>query len=120
MSGLKERIAGMSLELRALREEHLPRTNRQGRRPSRILGGRSSDPAFLSFGQQQMWFRDQLTPGTATCNAADVMEVIGALSAEAREHSFSAVIARHEILRTRLGSVDGSLLPAVRASRVYP
>jgi alpha-ketoglutarate-dependent taurine dioxygenase len=113
MSELKERIAGMSLERRALLEERLLRANRQRWRPSSIPRRRPSDPAFLSFGQQQMWFLDQLTPGTSTYNVPDVMEVTGALNVEALEEAFSAVIKRHEILRTRLGSVDGSPIPAV-------
>src|SRR5690349_14044744 len=112
MSELKERIAGMSLERRALLEERLLRANRQRWRPSSIPRRRPSDPAFLSFGQQQMWFLDQLTPGTSTYNVPDVMEVTGALNVEALEEAFSAVIKRHEILRTRLGSVDGSPIPA--------
>jgi alpha-ketoglutarate-dependent taurine dioxygenase len=113
MSELKERIAGMSLDRRALLEERLLRATRQRYRPPTIQRRQPSDPAFLSFGQQQMWFLDQLTPGTSTYNIPDVMELAGPLNVEALEEGFRSVIARHEILRTRLGSVDGSPIPAV-------
>jgi len=113
MSKLKERIAGMSLERRALLEERLLRSTKLRWRPSTIPRRQPSDPAFLSFGQQQMWFLDQLTPGTSTYNIPDVMELAGPLNIEALEKAFSSVVARHEVLRTRIGSVDGSPIPAV-------
>lgn len=113
MSELKERIAGMSLDRRALLEERLLRATRQRHRLPTIPRRQPSDPAFLSFGQQQMWFLDQLTPGTSTYNIPDVMELSGPLNVEALEEAFRLVIARHDILRTRLGSVDGSPIPAI-------
>ena len=113
MSELKERIAGMSLDRRALLEERLLRANKQRWRPPTIPRRQPSDPAWLSFGQQQMWFLDQLAPGTSTYNIPDVMQVTGVLNVAALQEAFRSVIARHEVLRTRLGSVDGSPIPAV-------
>jgi alpha-ketoglutarate-dependent taurine dioxygenase len=114
MSGLKERIAGLSLERRALLEERLLRANRQRCQPAGIPRRGPSDPAWLSFGQQQMWFLDQLTPNTSTYNIPDGMRVRGKLDIEALQSAFRTIVARHEVLRTHIGSVDGNPIPAVR------
>ncbi|MDP9161732.1 MAG: condensation domain-containing protein, partial [Acidobacteriota bacterium] len=113
MSELKDRIAAMSLDRRALLEERLLRANRRRWRPPAIPRRSPSDPAFLSFGQQQMWFLEQLTPGTSTYNVPDVKEIIGFLDVDALEKAFRSVVARHEILRTRLRSVDGTPVPVI-------
>jgi hypothetical protein len=113
MSNLKERVAGMSLDRRALLEERLLRAKRQRLGSPTIPRRHGSSPAWLSFGQQQMWFLDQLTPGTSTYNIPDVMELTGELNLEVLEKAFAAVIGRHEVLRTRLGSIDGSPIPAI-------
>jgi len=113
MSELKERIAGMSLDQRALLEQKLLRARMQQVRTATIPRRQASDPAWLSFGQQQMWFLDQLAPGTSTYNIPDVMRLSGTLDVNALEQGLRNVIARHEVLRTRIASVDGNPIPAV-------
>src|ERR1700687_2752249 len=113
MSKLTERIAGLSVDRRALLEERLLRAHRLQWRPATIPRRAPSDPEWLSFGQEQMWFLDQLEPGTPTYNIPDVMRVTGPLNIEALESGFRSVVARHEVLRTRVGSVDGNPIPAV-------
>ncbi len=113
MSELKERIAGMSLDQRALLEQRLLRARKQQVRAVTISRRQSSDPAWLSFGQQQMWFLDQLAPGTSTYNIPDVMQLTGPLDINGLEQGLRGVIERHEVLRTRIASVDGNPIPAV-------
>jgi hypothetical protein len=113
MTELRARIAGMSLERRALIEERLLKTIRPRSRSTTIPQRDPAQPAELSFGQQQMWFLDQLTPGTSTYNIPDVMRLRGHLNVEALEGAFRAVIARHEVLRTHIESVDGNPTPVV-------
>ena len=103
----------MSLDKRALLEERLLRANRLHWRPTQIPRRRPADPARLSFGQQQMWFLDQLTPGTSTYNIPDVLDVKGSLNPAALEHAFRSILDRHEILRTRIRSLDGNPIPVV-------
>jgi alpha-ketoglutarate-dependent taurine dioxygenase len=113
MNKLTERIAVMSFDKRALLEERLLRANRLQSRLPQIPRRKPSDPEFLSFGQQQMWFLDQLTPGTSTYNVPDVVEVNGPLNTEALEHAFRRILDRHEVLRTRVRSVEGNPIPVV-------
>lgn len=119
MNELKKRIAGMSLDRRALLEERLLQAHRLHWRPPTIPRRQPSDPAWLSFGQQQMWFLDQLAPGTSTYNIPDVMQVTGPLNVEALEKALRSVAARHEVLRTHYCSVNGSPIPAVQNSWAF-
>ena len=51
--------------------------------------------------QRQMWFLEQVMPGTPTQNIALRWELTGVISQEALQQAFQLVIDRHEILRTR-------------------
>ncbi|HEX6502554.1 MAG TPA: condensation domain-containing protein [Terriglobales bacterium] len=110
MNSLKERIGAMSLDKRALVEARLLQASRLQWRPTHIARRKTSGSPFLSFGQQQMWFLDQLTPGTSTYNIPDVVEIQGALNTAALEYAFTSILNRHEVLRTRVRSVNGSPL----------
>src|SRR5262245_2927760 len=63
---------------------------------SRIPGS-----APLSFGQQQLWFFNQLEPNSPLYNIPFPMRLSGALDLQALQEGFDTVVARHEILRTR-------------------
>jgi hypothetical protein len=113
MSELKQRIAGMSLERRALLEQRLLRSLGGNRQQRMIPRQNPGDPTRLSFGQQQMWFLDQLTPGTSTYNIPDAFRVRGALDVVALEKALDLIIRRHEVLRTNFLSVDGNPVSVV-------
>jgi amino acid adenylation domain-containing protein len=55
----------------------------------------------LSFGQQRLWFLDQLTPHSADYVVPIGLRVTGDLRVPTLEAALSAVVARHEALRTR-------------------
>ncbi|MDR0281377.1 MAG: amino acid adenylation domain-containing protein, partial [Paucimonas sp.] len=57
-------------------------------------------PLALSYAQQRQWFLWQLEPHSAAYNIPVALRLDGALDIEALESSFSALIARHETLRT--------------------
>jgi hypothetical protein len=57
-------------------------------------------PAPLSFSQQRMWFLDQWEPGSPTNNGARAVRLQGDLDTDALARAISAVVERHEILRT--------------------
>ncbi|MFI6012808.1 condensation domain-containing protein, partial [Streptomyces sp. NPDC051243] len=61
----------------------------------------------LSFGQQQMWFLDRLEPDSAEYLVPLAFRVRGGLDTAALEQAWSALIARHEVLRTRYALADG-------------
>lgn len=56
----------------------------------------------LSYGQEQLWFIDRFAPGQPTYNVPQVLRLSGVLDYPALDRAFSALIARHEALRTRL------------------
>jgi hypothetical protein len=68
-----------------------------------VRGGRVP----VSFGQQRLWFLDQLFPGSAEYLVASVMRLSGALDCGVLERALGEIVARHEVLRTRLEVVDG-------------
>lgn len=108
MMTLADRIAAMSLDKRALLEERLLQANRLRWRPTQIPRRAASGKPCLSFGQKQMWFLDQLTPGSSTYNIPDVIQIDGCLNSEALERAFCAILDRHEVLRTRVRSDKGN------------
>ena len=61
----------------------------------------------LSFSQEMLWLLDQASPGLTAYNNAVARRISGALDLSALERSLSAIAARHEVLRTRFGLVDG-------------
>ncbi|HEV8588248.1 MAG TPA: amino acid adenylation domain-containing protein [Pyrinomonadaceae bacterium] len=65
-------------------------------------------PLPLSFSQQRLWFLDQLDPGNYAYNLAQAMEISGVLNTVALRQSLNAIVARHEILRTRFIEIDGT------------
>ena len=63
----------------------------------------------LSFAQQRLWFLDQLEPGSAEYNIPPiVLRMAGPLDEAALRRALETIVARHEVLRTRLVTIDGA------------
>ena len=74
----------------------------------------------LSFAQQRLWFLDQLEPGKATYNCPAAVRFTGALNIAALAQSFNEVVRRHEVLRTRFSTRDGSPVQIIAPSLQVP
>ncbi|MEZ0090173.1 amino acid adenylation domain-containing protein [Streptacidiphilus sp. EB129] len=120
-----EMTAASGEELRAqqLREELL-RQRLAGRRgPARagIPTVDRSSPLPLSFGQQQLWFLDRLDPASPEYLVPLLRRLRGPLDTAALHTAWEALLARHEILRTRYrleGTEPVQVVDALRAVEV--
>ncbi|MGH8141748.1 MAG: amino acid adenylation domain-containing protein, partial [Steroidobacteraceae bacterium] len=64
-------------------------------------GGAGGDTLPLSYAQQRLWFLERLTAG-ARYHMARAVRVGPGLEVAALERAFAGLVARHEVLRTRL------------------
>ncbi len=71
----------------------------------------------LSFGQQRLWFIDQLEGGAAY-NTSIALRLAGALEVDALRTALAGVVDRHEILRTTFPAVDGEPSQVIAATAV--
>ncbi|WP_143144973.1 non-ribosomal peptide synthetase, partial [Streptomyces humi] len=77
----------------------------------------------LSFAQQRLWFLDQLDPGSVEYNVPLLVRwTDGDLDVLALAAALSAVVARHEVLRTRLvaGGPDGVAYQVIDEPAPFP
>ena len=89
------RISRLSAEKRALLEQ------KSAALRARKITRRSVDaPLPLSFEQERLWFLQQLHPPSAVYNVPLVLRLRGRLNREAVQRAMSAIVARHEALRT--------------------
>jgi amino acid adenylation domain-containing protein len=72
------------------------------------LAFRMLETTFVaSFGQQRLWFLDQLEPGTAAYNLPRAFSITGPLNISVLQRALQTVVARHSSLRTVFDSVNG-------------
>ncbi|MFF7044060.1 amino acid adenylation domain-containing protein [Streptomyces massasporeus] len=97
LSDVKEKLLRMRLERSRTREAaHTPLqpVPRDGRIP-------------LSFNQEYLWFIDQITPGLQVYNVPLVLRLTGDLDSDALGSAVTALVSRHEALRTRFAAAHG-------------
>jgi amino acid adenylation domain-containing protein/non-ribosomal peptide synthase protein (TIGR01720 family) len=74
--------------------------------------------------QRRLWVLHQMTPESASYNIPGALRIGGVLDEDAFERALNALVARHDSLRTRFGTIDGELRQivepdaAVRLDRV--
>ncbi|MCP5105949.1 MAG: non-ribosomal peptide synthetase, partial [bacterium] len=82
---------------------------------------RDNQPSFpLSFGQERLWFIDQLEPGNPAYNMVRVTKLEGHLDKNALERSIRQMIRRHEILRTVFAEENGTPSQLILPEREVP
>ncbi|CAL9565538.1 amino acid adenylation domain-containing protein [Streptomyces sp. enrichment culture] len=70
-------------------------------------------PAPLSFGQERLWFLEQLAPGLGVHNEYVGLRLTGPLDLAALDGALTRLADRHEALRTVVDTVDGTPLQRV-------
>lgn len=102
-AGRAERLARLTPEQRARFEA---RTRGNATAPTApvavpVTPRRDADvPAPLSFGQERLWFLDQLTPGLGVFNEYVALRLTGPLDRAALDAALKGLVVRHEALRT--------------------
>ncbi|GAB3136782.1 hypothetical protein GCM10027290_01120 [Micromonospora sonneratiae] len=93
----------------SLRQELLERRLRGAgqTRADTITPAPRTGPLPLSFGQHRLWMLDQLQPGGTGYLMSVGLRLRGPLHRDALSRALAALVARHEILRTRYVVVDG-------------
>ncbi|MCT2581928.1 non-ribosomal peptide synthetase [Actinophytocola gossypii] len=71
------------------------------------------DPAPASYGEQRLWFLDQLNPGVPLHNVQFLRRLTGPLDPDVLERALHTIIRRHEVLRTRFAVTPDGLVRAV-------
>ena len=93
----------------ALREARL-----RGLGPSASIRRRPREgPLPLSFGQERLWFLEQLNPGLAVYNLLTALRLPADVDEEALERALGEIVRRHEVLRTTFREVDGAPVQVV-------
>lgn len=105
---------GVSLELRQVFEHntieqlaHLVSQSDMPETVSPVVRCEEDKGYPLSFAQQRLWFFDQLDHGSAQYNMPLLLALNGNLNIDALQQAYSALISRHEALRTRFDNIDG-------------
>ena len=70
----------------------------------------------LSYSQQRLWFLDQLSPGNPAFNEYVALRLAGPIEPAPLEHALSALVRRHEALRTVVDPATDPPSQIVRSS----
>src|SRR5207237_6804878 len=73
-----------------------------------------------SFGQERLWFLDQLHPGAGLYHRPAALRLAGKLDRAALERSLNAVVQRHAVLRTSFSAPTGTPCQLVHPTVVLP
>nr|WP_161965688.1 HAD-IIIC family phosphatase [Steroidobacter cummioxidans] len=66
-----------------------------------------SVPLPLSSAQRRLWFIDQIEGGSLAYHVPLAVKLVGSVDRDALQKALDALVARHEVLRTRFSSVGG-------------
>ncbi|MGW7331383.1 amino acid adenylation domain-containing protein, partial [Streptomyces sp. NPDC054840] len=77
-------------------------------------------PGPLSFGQQRLWLLDRLQPGRPDYNMPGAVRLTGELDTAAALGALADVVARHEVLRSRIEETGEGSGEGAFAARVVP
>lgn len=84
------------------------------------LAGHEGQRLPLSLVQEQLWFLEQLAPGRPTYNIPVPIRLTGPLDLDLLGRALTAVVARHESLRTTFGATDDTPYQLVSPAVAVP
>lgn len=119
MSDISKRIANLSPEKLARLQKKLKQKvgDRSSPDQQRLSARASGGPSPLSFGQERLWFVDQLQPNSPAYNIPAIFPLFGPVSPDVLERCIVEIVRRHEILRTTFTVSDGRPVQVVHPAR---
>jgi hypothetical protein len=78
------------------------------------------EPLPMSFGQETLWFLDQLVPGNTTYNVPAAVRVAGPLDYDALRAAIESIVHRHESLRSTFALEGERRIVIVRDPQPLP
>ncbi|MEH1937181.1 MAG: amino acid adenylation domain-containing protein [Nostoc sp.] len=111
MSNILKRLEALSPEKREL---VLQKLKKQQQSPLLTSVSREQ-PLPLSFAQQRLWFLDQLEGENCVYNVPFFWQINGFMNIAALEQAITAIVQRHEVLRTSFCVVDESPIQVIHA-----
>ncbi len=118
---MKPDLENMSVEARSLLEQKLLGRRKAGsKQAAAAIVPRQSqgEPCELSFAQNRLWLVEHLNPVPGNYNISRVYRISGALNPLAIQAALDALVARHEVLRTRLVQQGGGARQIIDPQRV--
>ena len=92
----------------------------QGQPAEAIARREATAPCPLSFAQQRLWFLAQLEPETPYYNEGRAVRLHGPLQVHALQQALTALVARHEVLRTTFVTNAGQPVQVSTAPQPVP
>src|SRR2546426_2756981 len=127
---LKQRLAGLSANQRALLVRRLAEGKSEAASSSKSHDIPRAQPLRVeehprvtvypaSHGQQRMWFLHHYAPESPVYCVPSAFHLVGSLNVAWLEAAFSAVIERHDMLRTTFSMENGSLFQRVASHSAF-
>ena len=111
-----KRTLGLSANKRALLDAMFNEEGVASSRTQTIPQRKNQNACVLSFGQQRLWFLDQMEPDNSSYNVPFAFSLSGHLDRLALERSLTEIVRRHEALRTSFPVIDGEPKQVVEAA----
>ncbi|MGW7819955.1 non-ribosomal peptide synthase/polyketide synthase [Streptomyces puniciscabiei] len=89
-------------------------------RPAIVPAARDGAAAPMSYAQQRLWFLEEFAPGGAEYITALALRLRGTLDTRALGAALTALVTRHESLRTTFDSADGHGVQIVHPPHEVP
>jgi amino acid adenylation domain-containing protein len=117
MSDIARQIAELDAEQRARFEHRLLGRGVRTEEGQPIPRKDECGPGPLSFGQERLWFLDQLRPDCPLYHISQAVRIRGPLDPRVLHRALNTLVGRHDSLRTTIVTTDGTPLQVVAAGR---
>lgn len=115
MTDIYDQLKNLSPEKRALVELMLKEKGVDVLGTKIVPQGRATNKFPISFGQQRLWFLDQLDPGTPLYNNPAAVVLRGNANIPALEQALNTIVQRHEVLRTTFATENDQPIQVIQA-----